>query len=201
MKLTNEQRAETRVRIEELLMATNRPGIENLLKFLEDSDFYNAPCSTEHHLSTEGGLARHSLNVFNLLRDRIIQHRLQEAIPEGSVIITGLCHDFCKIGFYERGFKWVKPNGTWEKQETWVVKDKLPLGHGEKSVSICQDYILLSEVEKLAIRWHMGAFTAGFPEDYATKCAFNEAMNNPLVALISTADFEATRILEREASQ
>lgn len=198
MPLTTEQRAATRNEISELLFSTNRPGIEDLLKFLGASDFYNAPCSTEHHLATEGGLAQHSLNVFKLLRDRIIQHGLQSSIPEDSVILAGICHDFCKINFYERGFKWVKPNGTWEKQETWVVKDKLPMGHGEKSVSVCQDHIKLTELEKLAIRWHMGAFTAGFPEDYATKCAFNEAMKIKFVALISTSDFEATRIIESE---
>jgi hypothetical protein len=198
VKLTDEQRGETRRQIEDLLLATNRSGIDGLIEFLNTSDFYNAPCSTEHHLDTEGGLAKHSLNVLTLLRDRIIQHGLQASIPEDSVIVSGLCHDLCKVGFYERGFKWVKPSGTWEKQETWVVKDKLPLGHGEKSVAVCQDYIRLTDLEKMAIRWHMGAFTAGFPDDYGMRCAFNDAMNNLLVVLITTADFEATRVLERE---
>jgi hypothetical protein len=188
-----------KAKIIEFWRSINRPGIDDFISFLEGSDFFKAPCSTEHHLNIEGGLAIHSMHVYELLAEKIIRYGLQETIPRETAVIVGLGHDLCKIDFYERGFKWVKPNGTWEKQETWVVKDKLPFGHGEKSVSILQDCIKLTALEKLAIRWHMGAFTAGFPEDYATKCAFNEAMKNPLVALITTADFEATRILEQEA--
>jgi hypothetical protein len=177
-----------------------RPGTYELInQFLAGSDFFIAPCSTENHLNIEGGLAIHSLNVYKLLIDKINRYDLNEKISKESAIICGLGHDLCKVGFYQRGKKWAKDNaGKWFEKEVWIVSDELPMGHGEKSVSVIQDYIQLTNIEKLAIRWHMGAFTAGFPEDYATKCAFNEAMKNPLVALMTTADFEATRILEGE---
>ena len=32
-------------------------------KFLENSDFFNAPASTKFHLHCKGGLCQHSLNV------------------------------------------------------------------------------------------------------------------------------------------
>ena len=35
----------------ELLKSTNREGIENLLAFLEKTDFYAAPASTKYHES------------------------------------------------------------------------------------------------------------------------------------------------------
>ena len=40
-----------------------RDGIEDLLKWLEDSDFFAAPASTRFHGNYEGGLCEHSLNV------------------------------------------------------------------------------------------------------------------------------------------
>ena len=53
----------------ELLKATNRPGIDNLLDFLDRTDFYTAPASTKFHNSFEGGLLKHSLNVYDALKD------------------------------------------------------------------------------------------------------------------------------------
>ena len=40
----------------ELLKSTNREGMENLLAFLEKSDFYRAPASTRFHGNFEGRL-------------------------------------------------------------------------------------------------------------------------------------------------
>ena len=49
----------------ELLRSTKREGIENLIKFLEKSDFFTAPSSTRFHGAYKGGLLVHSLNVYN----------------------------------------------------------------------------------------------------------------------------------------
>lgn len=38
---------------------------------LDDSDFFTAPCSTRYHLAMPGGLARHSLNVYDLLCQKV----------------------------------------------------------------------------------------------------------------------------------
>ena len=48
----------------ELLRSTKREGIEDLIKFLEKSDFFTAPSSTRFHGSFRGGLLLHSLNVY-----------------------------------------------------------------------------------------------------------------------------------------
>ena len=46
-----------------LLLSTKRPGIENLVQWLDNSDFKVAPASTRYHSNYEGGLLKHSLNV------------------------------------------------------------------------------------------------------------------------------------------
>ena len=39
-----------------LLRSTNREGIEDLISFLENSDFFTAPASTRFHGCVESGL-------------------------------------------------------------------------------------------------------------------------------------------------
>ena len=46
-------------------------GIQN---YLDGTDFFTAPCSTKYHLSVEGGLCQHHLNVEeNIIKDKIRQ--------------------------------------------------------------------------------------------------------------------------------
>lgn len=96
---------------------------------------------------------------------------------------------------------WLKNKPNEEMPEiplSWSIEDQFPMGHGEKSVSIIQDFIKLTMEEKLAIRWHMGPWEVGTMLDYGAKNAFNKAKEIfPLVTLLQTADFEASSILER----
>jgi hypothetical protein len=180
----------------------DRPGVDKLIEFLETSDFFTAPCSTQYHLAKEGGLAWHSLNVYNCLLDKAVKYSGKvEEFPEvkmETVIICALGHDLCKANYYGTEKKWRKDaRGQWESYEAYCVKDQLPLGHGEKSVSILQDFIPLTDVEKLAIRWHMCAFDASIHFNYPNGYAFREAVKvHPLVTLLFTADYEASNIIE-----
>jgi hypothetical protein len=92
--------------------------------------------------------------------------------------------------------EWLKNNPEDEKpkQKTnYTYKDNnLPLGHGEKSVSIIQDFIDLKDREKLAIRWHMLAFEDGVYNGSKNR-DFNRAKDlYPDVQLLQLADYEAT---------
>jgi hypothetical protein len=189
-------------RILNLWSLIGRPGIDKLVEFLETSDFFTAPCSTQYHLAKPGGLAEHSLNVYKLLDKKRTSLSLEQIskISSDSVIVCALGHDLCKVNYYGKELKWRKDaNNRWESYEAYVVKDQLPLGHGEKSVSILQDYIPLTDVEKLAIRWHMTSFDAGIHFNYPSGFAYREAVKvHPLVTLLFTADFEASNIIERE---
>jgi len=132
-----------------------RANIRMLVEWLQESDYFSAPASAAHHLSLPGGLARHSLRVYQNLAS--IADKLSLGISRDSLIICGLLHDLCKVGIYIR-----QKNGTYREH------DPYPLGHGEKSVILIQRYIHLSPDESLSIRWHMGAWEAEGPEQRRT---------------------------------
>ena len=140
-----------------------RDGADKLLDFLENkSDFFTAPASTRYHNAFEGGLLRHSLNVYHCLcayleRERVKQEYHLAASPE-TVAIVALLHDVCKVNFYRVGWRNVKneQTGQWEKQPRYEIHDTLPYGHGEKSVYMVSGFIRLTREEAMAIRWHMG---------------------------------------------
>ena len=52
--------------IDNLLYSTHRPGIENVIEQLHSNDdaFYTVPASTKYHDNFPGGLASHSLDVY-----------------------------------------------------------------------------------------------------------------------------------------
>ena len=76
----------------ELLKATNIEGIDNLLDFLDKTDFYTAPASTRFHNAFEGGLLAHSLNVYDCLKDLT-----KEKWADDTIAIVALLHDICKV--------------------------------------------------------------------------------------------------------
>ena len=53
-----------------LLRSTNREGIEEVINFLEKSDFFKAPASTRFHGDHEGGLMEHSMKVYEILNKK-----------------------------------------------------------------------------------------------------------------------------------
>ena len=50
-----------------LLKETSRTGIIELIDAMEEGGFFEAPCSSDKHLSKEGGLAEHSANVYQTM--------------------------------------------------------------------------------------------------------------------------------------
>lgn len=90
--------------IEAVLKGLEKRNPEKLIKFLETSDFYTAPASTLYHGNFDTGLARHSLQVYNILVEKVTKFNEMNLtkISEESVIITALCHDLCKVNFYKK---------------------------------------------------------------------------------------------------
>ena len=183
---------------EDLLLSTKREGIDKLLEFIRKSDFYKAPASTRFHSCHEGGLLEHSLNVYKCLKEKrsnVIWKEPLEKIPEESLIISALLHDLCKTYFYVVDYRNKKNDaGVWEKVPYYTVDDKIPYGHGEKSVMMIEEYIKLTPTERYAIRWHMG-----WSEPKESYNALGTAMGKyPLVLALHEADQEATYLLEKE---
>lgn len=185
-------------RFEELLLSTKRQGIDKLLEFIRKSDFYTAPASTKYHSCHEGGLLEHSLNVYDCLANKAKNptwQELYEKFPQDSIIISSLLHDLCKTYFYAVDYRNKKnDDGVWEKVPFYTVNDKIPYGHGEKSVMMIEEYIKLTGQERYAIRWHMG-----WSEPKENYNALGSAMTKyPLVLALHEADQEATYLLEAE---
>ena len=178
----------------------HRDGSEALLDYLTNKcDFFTAPASARFHGAYAGGLCEHSLNVYHCLVDYLARERVQELYgleyaPE-SVAIAALLHDVCKIGCYKPGTRNVKNDATgqWEKVQTFFYEDKLPYGHGEKSVYIVSGFMRLTREEAMAIRWHMGF--SGVEDNRMVGQALQQY---PLAFALATADMEASYFLEGE---
>ena len=186
-------------KFEELLLSTKREGIEALLEFIRKSDFYTAPASTRYHSCHEGGLLEHSLNVYECLKEKRknpIWEKALKDVPEESLIITALLHDLTKTYFYKVEFRNKKNDetGVWEKVPYYTKDDRIPYGHGEKSVMMVEEYIKLTPIERYGIRWHM--LWTEPKELYGT---IGDAIKKyPFVMAVHQADLEATYLMEEE---
>ena len=182
-----------------------REGAQQLLDYLTSSacDFFTAPASTRFHLSCEGGLLRHSLNVYHCLKDYLEREKIKNeyglAYTDESIAIVSLLHDVCKTNVYKQGWRNVKDdNGVWQKVPTYEYDDTLPYGHGEKSVYIVSGYMKLTREEAFAIRYHMGFSYGGEEEKRNVGKAFEMY---PLAAALSIADMEATFFIESKENK
>jgi hypothetical protein len=190
----------------QLLRSTSRPGIDNVINWLEQSDFFTAPASTIFHGNYAGGLLEHSMNVAIMAHDvyEMLCKRkpeLAERISCDNIIIAALLHEICKANIYQTVTKYRKDqNNAWETYEVYSTDySEFPVGHGEKSViRLLQLGLQLTDDEILAIRWHMTAWELPFQSGEA-KAYLNAAKNKcPLLSIIQTADGLASAILENK---
>lgn len=165
----------------------NREGINELLEWLEKTDFYTAPASTKYHGNFESGLLKHSLAVY----DRLVNNSELRNINIETLTIVSLFHDLCKVNFYKTDYKNAKnENGVWEKVPYYVIDEKFPFGHGEKSAYILSQFLKLSTQECLAVRWHMGGFDDTAKNNSAILSnVFNSC---PLALYLHIADLQAS---------
>lgn len=174
-----------------------RDGLEDLLKWLESTDFFEAPASSKFHSAEAGGLCFHSLNVYKRLLE-MAEKEWGEDFNKETVTICALFHDVCKCCFYKTEYRNVKDeNGNWIKKPYYAIDDPLPYGHGEKSVYIINGYMRLTREEALAINWHMGGFdkrVAG--GDYQFSKAYYKY---PICVMTHLADVMATYLDETTA--
>lgn len=196
-------------KFEAMLTQYNRPGMDKLIEYIRKSDFYTAPASTRFHSCHEGGLLEHSLNVADCLLKKLdnpVWADILNEVGQESIIISALLHDICKSNFYVVELKNKKvysdhgkksdSNGRfdWETVPGYAVDDKIPYGHGEKSVMMIEEFMKLKPVERYAIRWHMG-YTEPKENWNTVSLAIKKY---PLVLAIHEADLESTYLIEEE---
>ena len=121
--LTEEQLAEVKQEYIDIIKSLTRKDcdIDGFLAYLEETDFFTAPASTQYHCSFPGGLCLHSINVYKILLDitnrlavkKIDNPKFKEGSKEpakikvpvyskDSIILVALLHDLNKINFYEK---------------------------------------------------------------------------------------------------
>lgn len=200
---------EYKSRFLELVGSIDREGIKELVAFLEKSDFFTAPASTRFHCSIPGGLLIHSLNVYDMFEKKCESEPFKDVLSglsEDSKKIVSLFHDLCKTYMYEIDFKNKKiysDTGSkkdekgrfdWQAVEYYTVNDRIPYGHGEKSVMMIEEFIKLQPIERYAIRWHMG-----FTEPKEQWNTLSTAIEKyPVILALHESDLEATYLLEKD---
>jgi hypothetical protein len=185
-----------RNKIVDLLLYTERKGMDNLIEYMDSNGFFTAPCSSQYHLCKEGGLAEHSLNVYRVIT-RNYAAQCEFGIGGNSIIIVSLLHDLGKIGQY--GKQNYVPNMISDRKGGFIQSDKkpfetnkdlLPVPHEIRSIHIASQFIELTEEESFAILYHNGLY-GDLKYAYSGK-------ETPLSMLLHFADLWASRVIEKE---
>ena len=169
-----------------LLKSTNRYKIENIIDWLESTDFFEAHASTIYHENYTGGLCEHSLKVYdNMMK---LKQEFKFDIDDEQIIIMALLHDVCKVNTYTKDKKNQKIGQNWITVDYWKRNDDYPIGHGQKSIILIQKTgFVLTDLEILSIVAHMNG--------YDTSDLFNASNiydKNELTIWLHLADMIAT---------
>lgn len=100
----------------EMAKGITRPGIDEMMAWLEETDFYDAPASTKFHGSVPGGLCAHSITVAKRLLE-LADSMLPDCYSRDTLLTVALFHDVCKISTYKVYTRNAKneATGSWEK--------------------------------------------------------------------------------------
>lgn len=140
-----------------LLKSTNRYKVEDVIDWLESTDFFEAPASTMYHENYTGGLCEHSLKVYdNMIK---LKEEFKFDIDDEQIIIMALLHDVCKVNTYTKDKKNQKIGQNWVTVDFWKRNDDYPIGHGQKSIILIQKTgFILTDLEILSIVAHMNGY-------------------------------------------
>ena len=150
--------------IRDALMKTKREGIVDLLDYMNEIGFLEAPCSGGNHLAKKGGLAEHSVNVLT------IAEKIGVALLGGarynevqdSVVIAALLHDLGKCGDYEKPMyvdNILKSSGKQSDAKPFKRNPELSaVPHAVRSIKLATLFIDLTEAEEWAILCHDGLY-------------------------------------------
>lgn len=207
MVITEEQIEANRQRIIRLLQSVKREGIDSLICKLDSDDFFTAPASTKYHAHYIGGLAQHSLNVYDNLVALVHLKGLENVISEESCIIVGLLHDLSKMNFYEptsNNTKVYSENGknyddigrfNWVATLGWKVinqDDRFVYGnHESTSEWMARYFIKLEYPESIAIMHHHGGVGGDSIPSTGNNVISSVYNRYPLALLLHLADMMA----------
>lgn len=183
-----------RVKIEKLLLATKREGMEDLLEAMAEMGFYDSPASTKFHGAYAGALAEHSLNVLTYAEKLGVAWLGGEEYNKihDSVIICAILHDLGKCGQFGKSLyvpNILKSGKASDAQPYTTNPDLMTLPHEIVSLIEATKFIDLTEDEQRAIAWHNGLYGC-FKYDIQGK-------ETPLYMILHFADMWASRVVEK----
>lgn len=105
----------TKEKFIEMAKNITRPGIDEMMAWLETTDFYVAPASTKFHGAQAGGLCAHSITVAKRLVE--VANLYAPGKYSMDVLMTvSLFHDVCKVSTYSVDMRNSKNSaGKWEQ--------------------------------------------------------------------------------------
>lgn len=175
----------------DLLLSTNRPGMDKLIQYMEENGFFTAPCSTQYHLAKDGGLAEHSLNVYHYAN--AIAFSWAPELANESLIIVSLLHDLGKMGQFGKAnyVENILKSGKRSDSKPFASNSELLyVDHEIRSIHIAGHFIELTEEESFAILYHNGM--------YGNLKYALQNNETPLQMILHSADMWCSRVVEKE---
>ena len=162
----------------------HRDGIDKLLEWCDDNDFYTAWASTSFHCNHQGGLFEHTCNVItNALK---LADVLGSEVSRESIVLCAFCHDLGKCNYYVPNLlKSGKTSGTKPMKIDPNLRIK---NHAFRSLMIVSKFLELSESERICILCHDGFFEASNREYMLSL--------DELLYIVHSADLYSARFLE-----
>lgn len=191
--------------------------VENIVKTLEDLNFFMAPASKEYHCSFPGGLCLHSINVYKTLK-KLIEDFAPGKYNEASILIVSLFHDVIRANLFDMTAKNEKVYSNYGKKDdrfidpvtnkevvmhydwktslgyaTKPAEDRLTYGsRGFASYFLVSNFIPMTEEETITIVNQYSAFDNANVSDITTILSkYN------LATFLHVADVIATYCIEK----
>ncbi len=173
--------------ITDLLMSTKRYGMKNLIRDMQEREYFTTPASKSYHNNFKGGLMLHSFNVYTLFWDMCNSFNID--IKPETAIICGLLHDLCKLGNY------IEVNGEYECAPSNNFKK-----HSVLSIKRIEKFIILTVLEKEIIQFHMGFYGTkefnSFKGEYTLSELVKVFNKNKLAKLFYFCDDMSSQFME-----
>jgi len=176
------------------LKNTKKKGIEELLSYLEEIDFYNKPASIRHHLNCTGGLLEHTENV---KREYLkLNQEIDAGIPQANIIIQASIHDLEKCFAYTTEMQHTITPGQNNFLRS-LVRDNMDLynTYGLDKYVENKEFIISKEYASDLIKWFKDGRNIAPPD---VKSDWNYNDNNLPLNHSMRAVLEASKFIELE---
>jgi len=172
------------------LKKTGKNGIEDLVSYLEEIDFYAKPASIRHHLNVTGGLLEHTENVKKEYLK--LNQETNAGIPWENIIIQASMHDLEKCFAYTSEMQHTITDGQNNFLRS-LVRDNMDLynTYGLDKYVENKEFIISKEYASDLIKWFKDGRNIS-PPDVKSDWNYNEEnlpLNHSMRAILEASKF------------